>query len=129
VLFIDEAYSLYRDDDSRDYGRECIDILLQVMENDRDKLVVILAGYGDKDRMDRFFESNPGMRSRIAHHLDFAAYQTPRPRRHSAATWRRSGHYRSSPTRAASATRWKAPGSGTPTASTPTRTGHGARTT
>jgi probable Rubsico expression protein CbbX len=73
VLFIDEAYSLYRADDSKDYGQECIDILLQVMENDRDKLVVIVAGY--KDRMDTFFESNPGMSSRIAHHLDFAEYQ------------------------------------------------------
>jgi probable Rubsico expression protein CbbX len=72
VLFIDEAYSLYRASDSKDYGQECIDILLQVMENDRDKLVVILAGY--KDRMDDFFESNPGMSSRIAHHLDFAEY-------------------------------------------------------
>jgi probable Rubsico expression protein CbbX len=72
VLFIDEAYSLYRASDSKDYGQECIDILLQVMENDRDKLVVILAGY--KDRMDDFFESNPGMSSRIAHHLDFAQY-------------------------------------------------------
>jgi probable Rubsico expression protein CbbX len=73
VLFIDEAYYLYREGDSRDYGQECIDILLQVMENDRDKLVVILAGY--KDRMDVFFESNPGMSSRIAHHLDFAPYK------------------------------------------------------
>jgi probable Rubsico expression protein CbbX len=73
VLFIDEAYSLHRPDDSRDYGQECVDILMQVMENDRDHLVVILAGY--KDRMDRFFESNPGMRSRVAHHLDFAAYE------------------------------------------------------
>jgi probable Rubsico expression protein CbbX len=72
VLFIDEAYYLYRGTDSKDYGQECIDILLQVMENDRDKLVVILAGY--KDRMDEFFESNPGMSSRIAHHLDFAPY-------------------------------------------------------
>jgi probable Rubsico expression protein CbbX len=72
VLFIDEAYYLYRESDSRDYGQEAIDILLQVMENDRDKLVVILAGY--KDRMDTFFSSNPGMSSRIAHHLDFAAY-------------------------------------------------------
>ncbi len=72
VLFIDEAYTLYRASDSKDYGQECIDILLQVMENDRDKLVVILAGY--KDRMDHFFESNPGMSSRIAHHLDFAEY-------------------------------------------------------
>ena len=73
VLFIDEAYYLYRADDSKDYGQESIDILLQVMENDRDKLVVILAGY--KDRMDVFFESNPGMRSRVAHHLDFAPYE------------------------------------------------------
>jgi probable Rubsico expression protein CbbX len=73
VLFIDEAYYLYRDSDSRDYGQEVIDILLQVMENERDKLVVILAGY--KDRMDNFFTSNPGMSSRIAHHLDFAAYE------------------------------------------------------
>jgi probable Rubsico expression protein CbbX len=73
VLFIDEAYYLYRSTDSKDYGQECVDILLQVMENDRDKLVVILAGY--KDRMDEFFECNPGMSSRIAHHLDFAAYE------------------------------------------------------
>jgi probable Rubsico expression protein CbbX len=73
VLFIDEAYNLYRAGDSKDYGQECIDILMQVMENERAKLVVILAGY--KDRMDRFFESNPGMSSRIAHHLDFAEYE------------------------------------------------------
>jgi probable Rubsico expression protein CbbX len=72
VLFIDEAYYLYRAHDSKDYGQEVIDILLQVMENERDRLVVIVAGY--KDRMDDFFESNPGMRSRIAHHLDFADY-------------------------------------------------------
>ncbi len=73
VLFIDEAYTLYRGEDSKDYGQECIDILMQVMENERDKIVVILAGY--KDRMDRFFESNPGMSSRIAHHLDFVEYE------------------------------------------------------
>jgi probable Rubsico expression protein CbbX len=73
VLFIDEAYYLYRDTDSKDYGQEAIDILLQVMENDRDELVVILAGY--KNRMDTFFTSNPGMSSRIAHHLDFAPYE------------------------------------------------------
>jgi probable Rubsico expression protein CbbX len=72
VLFIDEAYSLFRPQDPKDYGQECVEILLQVMENDRDRLVVILAGY--KDRMDVFFESNPGMSSRIAHHLDFAPY-------------------------------------------------------
>jgi probable Rubsico expression protein CbbX len=72
VLFIDEAYYLYRGTDSKDYGQETIEILLQVMENDRDDLVVILAGY--KDRMEVFFESNPGMRSRVAHHLDFASY-------------------------------------------------------
>jgi probable Rubsico expression protein CbbX len=73
VLFIDEAYNLFRSEDSRDYGQECVDILMQVMENERERLVVILAGY--KDRMEYFFESNPGMRSRIAHHLDFAAYE------------------------------------------------------
>jgi probable Rubsico expression protein CbbX len=73
VLFIDEAYYLYRASDSKDYGQEAIDILLQVMEKDRGNLVVILAGY--KDRMDEFFDYNPGMRSRIAHHLDFAAYE------------------------------------------------------
>ena len=72
VLFIDEAYYLYRPENERDYGQESIEILLQAMENDRDDLVVILAGY--KDKMDRFFQSNPGMRSRIAHHLDFPDY-------------------------------------------------------
>jgi probable Rubsico expression protein CbbX len=72
VLFIDEAYYLYRPDNERDYGQEAIEIMLQVMENQRDDLVVILAGY--KDRMDTFFQSNPGMSSRIAHHLDFPDY-------------------------------------------------------
>jgi probable Rubsico expression protein CbbX len=72
VLFIDEAYYLYRPENERDYGQEAIEILLQVMENSREDLVVILAGY--KDRMDRFFESNPGMSSRIAHHIDFPDY-------------------------------------------------------
>jgi probable Rubsico expression protein CbbX len=73
VLFIDEAYYLYKPENERDYGAESIEILLQVMENNRDDLVVILAGY--KDKMDRFFQSNPGMRSRIAHHIDFPDYQ------------------------------------------------------
>ncbi len=72
VLFIDEAYYLYRPENERDYGQEAIEILLQVMENQRDDLVVILAGYAD--RMDRFFRSNPGFRSRIAHHIDFPDY-------------------------------------------------------
>ncbi|MDP9084721.1 MAG: CbbX protein [Pseudomonadota bacterium] len=72
VLFIDEAYYLYRPENERDYGQEAIEILLQVMENQRDDLVVILAGY--KERMDAFFRSNPGMSSRIAHHLDFPDY-------------------------------------------------------
>jgi probable Rubsico expression protein CbbX len=72
VLFIDEAYYLYRPENERDYGQEAIEILLQVMENQRDELVVILAGY--KDRMDTFFRSNPGMASRVAHHLDFPDY-------------------------------------------------------
>ncbi|HKW82699.1 MAG TPA: AAA family ATPase, partial [Burkholderiaceae bacterium] len=72
VLFIDEAYYLYKVENDRDYGSESIEILLQVMENHRDDLVVILAGY--KDRMDTFFASNPGMASRIAHHIDFPDY-------------------------------------------------------
>src|SRR5215469_12637156 len=73
VLFIDEAYSLYRQENERDYGQESIEILLQVMENQREDIVVILAGY--KDRMDRFFSSNPGMMSRVAHHIDFPNYK------------------------------------------------------
>ena len=72
VLFIDEAYYLYRPENERDYGQEAIEILLQVMENNRDDLVVILAGYAE--RMDVFFSSNPGFRSRIAHHIDFPDY-------------------------------------------------------
>ena len=72
LLFIDEAYYLYKQDNERDYGAEAIEILLQVMENQRSDIVVVLAGY--KDRMDMFFESNPGMQSRIAHHIDFPDY-------------------------------------------------------
>ena len=72
VLFIDEAYYLYRPENERDYGMEAIEILLQVMENQRDDLVVIVAGY--KDRMDTFFRANPGLSSRIAHHIDFPDY-------------------------------------------------------
>jgi probable Rubsico expression protein CbbX len=72
VLFIDEAYYLYRPENDRDYGIEAIEILLQVMENERDRLVVIFAGY--KDRMDDFFRLNPGMSSRVAHHIDFPDY-------------------------------------------------------
>lgn len=72
VLFIDEAYYLHRPENERDYGSEAIETLLQVMENQRDDIVVILAGY--KDRMDTFFENNPGMHSRVAHHMDFPDY-------------------------------------------------------
>ncbi len=75
VLFIDEAYYLYKPENERDYGQESIEILLQVMENHRDDLVVILAGY--RDRMETFFSSNPGMASRIAHHIDFPDYSEP----------------------------------------------------
>src|SRR6266566_1754414 len=139
VLFIDEAYYLYRAADSKDYGQEAIDILLQVMENNRDKLVVILAGY--KDRMDEFFESNPGMSSRIAHHLDFAAYDLDELVAIGGVMLDRASYYLSaeaesafrdyltlrmrqprSPTPAASATSWNAPGSGTRTALPPIRT-------
>jgi len=72
VLFIDEAYYLYRPENERDYGQEAIEMLLQAMENQRDDLVVILAGY--KERMDTFFQSNPGFHSRIGNHLDFPDY-------------------------------------------------------
>jgi probable Rubsico expression protein CbbX len=72
VLFIDEAYYLYRPENERDYGQEAIEILLQAMESEREDLVVILAGY--RDRMETFFRSNPGMSSRIAHHIDFPDY-------------------------------------------------------
>jgi probable Rubsico expression protein CbbX len=75
VLFIDEAYYLYRPENERDYGQEAIEILLQVMENQRADLVVILAGY--QDRMATFFRSNPGMSSRVAHHIDFPDYTPP----------------------------------------------------
>merc|ERR1712003_258658 len=74
VLFIDEAYYLYKPDNERDYGAEAIEILLQVMENQRDELVVILAGY--KEPMDKFYDSNPGLSSRIANHIDFPDYTT-----------------------------------------------------
>ena len=100
VLFIDEAYYLYRQENERDYGQEAIEILLQVMENQREDLVVILAGY--KDRMDTFFQSNPGLRSRIAHHLDFPSYSArravrdrradPRQPRTTSSAWRRRVH-------------------------------------
>ena len=72
VLFIDEAYYLYKPDNERDYGAEAIEILLQVMENQRDDLVVIFAGY--KDKMDKFYESNPGLSSRVTNHVDFPDY-------------------------------------------------------
>jgi len=75
VLFIDEAYYLYKPENERDYGQESIEILLQAMENHRDDLVVILAGY--RDRMETFFSSNPGMASRVAHHIDFPDYSEP----------------------------------------------------
>jgi probable Rubsico expression protein CbbX len=75
VLFIDEAYYLYRPENERDYGAEAIEILLQVMENNRDDLVVIFAGY--KDKMDIFYQSNPGLSSRVANHIDFPDYTAP----------------------------------------------------
>ena len=94
VLFIDEAYYLYRPENERDYGQEAIEILLQVMENRRDDLVVILAGYAD--RMNRFFSSNPGFRSRIAHHVDFPDY-TPDELRSIAELMLKEQNYRFSP--------------------------------
>jgi probable Rubsico expression protein CbbX len=94
VLFIDEAYYLYRPENERDYGQEAIEILLQVMENQRADLVVILAGY--KDRMDTFFRSNPGMSSRVAHHIDFPDY-TPTELREICALMLEQMQYRLSP--------------------------------
>ena len=94
VLFIDEAYYLYRPENERDYGQEAIEILLQVMENQRDDLVVILAGYAD--RMTTFFGSNPGMSSRIAHHLDFPDYGSGELL-HIADTMLATSHYRFGP--------------------------------
>ena len=88
VLFIDEAYYLYRQENERDYGQEAIEILLQVMENQREDLVVILAGYAS--RMDQFFRSNPGFRSRIAHHIDFPDYWTANLCRSRRPCWRLS---------------------------------------
>ena len=94
VLFIDEAYYLYRPENERDYGQEAIEILLQVMETQRSDLVVILAGYGD--RMETFFQSNPGFRSRIAHHIDFPDYSDDELLRIAEAMLARS-HYGLSP--------------------------------
>lgn len=94
VLFIDEAYFLYRPENERDYGQEAIEILLQVMESQRDDLVVILAGY--QDRMERFFSSNPGMRSRVAHHIEFPDY-TPEELGQIAELMLASMHYSLSP--------------------------------
>ncbi|MGH2721279.1 MAG: AAA family ATPase, partial [Actinomycetota bacterium] len=74
VLFIDEAYSIYRVDNERDYGQEAVEMLLQVMENERQDIVVVMAGY--KKEMDRFFSDVPGLSSRIAHHIDFPVYST-----------------------------------------------------
>jgi probable Rubsico expression protein CbbX len=90
VLFIDEAYYLYRPENERDYGQEAIEILLQVMENQREDLVVILAGY--KDRMTRFFECNPGFSSRIAHHIDFPDYSAEELMRIAALMLERMGY-------------------------------------
>ena len=72
VLFIDEAYHLYRLDNERDYGQETVEMLLQAMENEREDLVVILAGY--REKMERFFDDVPGLSSRIAHHIEFPDY-------------------------------------------------------
>ena len=94
VLFIDEAYYLYRPENERDYGQEAIEILLQVMENQREDLVVIVAGY--KERMDTFFRSNPGLSSRIAHHIDFPDY-TPAQLHSIAALMLEQMQYRLSP--------------------------------
>ena len=141
VLFIDEAYYLYRQENERDYGQESIEILLQVMENNRDDLVVILAGYADK--MDRFFHSNPGFRSRVAHHIDFPDYAdadleaigekmlaslntgyAPTRSRRSPTISRCAARSRCSPTPARSATRSTAPACARPIGSWRRATGN-----
>jgi probable Rubsico expression protein CbbX len=99
VLFIDEAYYLYRPENERDYGQEAVEMLLQVMENQRDDLVVILAGY--KDRMARFFECNPGFSSRIAHHVDFPDYTPGELMRIAALMLERMGYAFDAPAREA----------------------------
>ncbi len=99
VLFIDEAYYLYRPENERDYGQEAVEILLQVMENQREDLVVILAGY--KDRMERFFECNPGFGSRIAHHVDFPDYSNDELMRIAALMLERMGYAFDAPAAAA----------------------------
>ena len=91
VLFIDEAYHLYRDESGKDYGHEAIEVMMQVMENNRDKLVVIFAGY--PDRMEAFLDSNPGLRSRIAFHLHFADYTVPELDAIGRVMMRQSGYY------------------------------------
>jgi probable Rubsico expression protein CbbX len=141
VLFIDEAYYLHRPENERDYGQEAIEILLQVMENERDRLVVILAGY--KDRMDEFFASNPGLFSRVAHHIDFPDYTREElmeiarrmlerqayrlsPEGDSASTSTAACAGRASPTGAAPATRSTARGCGTPAGSSTATSRSGA---
>ena len=91
VLFVDEAYHLYRDGSGKDYGHEAIEVMMQVMENDRDQLVVIFAGYPDK--METFLDSNPGLRSRIAFHLHFADYTLPELDAIGRLMMKRSGYY------------------------------------
>ena len=91
VLFIDEAYHLYRDESAKDYGQEAIEVMMQVMENQRDQLVVIFAGY--PGRMEAFLESNPGLRSRIAFHLHFADYTVPELDAIGRLMMRQSGYY------------------------------------
>jgi probable Rubsico expression protein CbbX len=75
ILFIDEAHHLYKPDNERDYGSEAIELLLQVMENQRDDLIIIFAG--GKDKIELFFNSNPGVSSRIGNHVDFKDYDVP----------------------------------------------------
>lgn len=72
ILFIDNAYTIYQPDNERDYGSEAVEMILQVMENQRDDLVIIFSG--EKEKMEKFFHTNPGISSRVGNHIHFKDY-------------------------------------------------------
>jgi Cdc6-like AAA superfamily ATPase len=72
ILFIDEAYALYQNDSGNDFGKEAIDTLNKLIEDYREQVIVILAGY--RSEMERFFTSNSGLKSRFSHYIHFPDY-------------------------------------------------------